>query len=410
MRGLWEAFTTLPEWVQAIGVVGAFVGGKKGAVAIAAVLHLLGVAKTSMRGFNEALEGNIKWTELATANHKELEQILANLDKRIFRGKIPLEGIIDIDPSTSGLKAKLESVFAEIRETIAGAGLGMGGGGEGSGISSLFDPVFDDEKVKNYYNNWKTTHQEFTDFLTEGLELDAERIATWREIDNELYQEYLDNQLSIKLHVEDQIKALEEKQRKDREKARKKEKKDEEKQAQLKVQAYTQLQNDLFTIANAFGDKAFRLQQGISIATAIMSAFEAANVNLAKYAYPLGPILAATALAAGLANVATIASQKPTKAHTGLTSVPMEEPYLLDQGERVLSRVQNRDLTQFLEDTETSGGVGGTVQIDNLNISVLENATSAQALLDIDQRELEEIVEEKFVPALRSLKSWGIRS
>ncbi|NIP50487.1 MAG: hypothetical protein GWN94_00610, partial [Phycisphaerae bacterium] len=52
---------------------------------------------------------------------------------------------------------------------------------------------------------------------------------------------------------------------------------------------------------------------------------------------PIPEIAAAAALASGLAQVASIAAQKPPAAHGGLDYVPKEQTYLLDRGERVIS-------------------------------------------------------------------------
>jgi hypothetical protein len=56
----------------------------------------------------------------------------------------------------------------------------------------------------------------------------------------------------------------------------------------------------------------FRMNQGMGIANATMSAIESANKNLAAYPAPFGAIAAATSYAAGIANVGMIASQKFT--------------------------------------------------------------------------------------------------
>ena len=94
-------------------------------------------------------------------------------------------------------------------------------------------------------------------------------------------------------------------------------------------------------------------------------------------------------------------------AHGGLDNVPSESTYLLNKGERVLSPNQNKDLTSFLEGGE--GGGNGGVTIESVSIHVLENATNAESLLNIDSRDMEEIVADKFIDALNALDVKGVR-
>jgi hypothetical protein len=176
-------------------------------------------------------------------------------------------------------------------------------------------------------------------------------------------------------------------------------------QAQFK--GYSDMLTSMQHLSKIFGKKGFEFFKGLSIAQATIKAIEAFNTNLAAYAYPLGPIMGALALATGLAQVATMAAMQPAgTAHGGLTNVPREQTYLLDKGERVMSPRQNADLIEFMN----KRGGAETIIVENQNnyIEVLPNATNAQALLDMDEREMEEVAEEKIIPALRRLKSSGI--
>ena len=59
-----------------------------------------------------------------------------------------------------------------------------------------------------------------------------------------------------------------------------------------------------------YSKKAFALDKGVKIAQAIMNTYQGATLALATYPGPLGVALAATTVAAGMANVATIKAQK----------------------------------------------------------------------------------------------------
>ena len=81
---------------------------------------------------------------------------------------------------------------------------------------------------------------------------------------------------------------------------------------------------------------------------------------------------------------------------------------MLQRGERVLSPNQNRDLTRFLTTGETQSE-GGKAVIENVTIHVLENATSAEALLSMDRSDLRQVLMERIIPALDELAALGIR-
>ena len=93
-------------------------------------------------------------------------------------------------------------------------------------------------------------------------------------------------------------------------------------------------------------------------------------------------------------------------AHGGLDNVPSESTFLLQKGERVLSPNQNSDLTSFL--SGKGGGGGGGVNIANLEVVVLPNATNADALLSMSTDELAEIIAAPVIQALNTLDRQGI--
>jgi len=105
-NALWDSYKSLPGWVRNIGIVGAIMMGKKGAVAGIGILHLIGVGKNMLEGVNEVLKGNIKWSEFATMNADELAKKLEEIkSKRDELGK-PFVRMKIIDPKSFTAKAK----------------------------------------------------------------------------------------------------------------------------------------------------------------------------------------------------------------------------------------------------------------------------------------------------------------
>ena len=153
----------------------------------------------------------------------------------------------------------------------------------------------------------------------------------------------------------------------------------------------------------------FKLNKASGIANAIINTFTGVSHSLGAYPMPLAAIMAALHLAVGLANVASIKSQSFSGgAQAGLESVPNTGTFLLHQGERVVSQRQNLDLTSFLGNRQSGKG-GSVTTIENIDIHILENATSGDSLLEMDPNEIREIVAAKIIPAFDELDAAGIR-
>ncbi|MDH5750783.1 MAG: hypothetical protein OEZ59_00010 [Deltaproteobacteria bacterium] len=168
---------------------------------------------------------------------------------------------------------------------------------------------------------------------------------------------------------------------------------------------YEDYRNAILNLARDKGGQLARAAKALAVAEATVMAYLAANNALASAPYPFNIPLAALVLAQGLANVERI--RQVGIAHSGLENVPEDGTYVLRQGERVLSPAQNRDLSRFLD-----GGPGGSshgVRIDSIVIHILENATSAEALLNMNPADLKRIVAEKIFPAMDELADQGIR-
>lgn len=161
------------------------------------------------------------------------------------------------------------------------------------------------------------------------------------------------------------------------------------------------------------------LRTGIEIAAAIKSvllAFASVVKIVALYAYEaaaaayaaisaipiVGPFLAP---AVAVATLAAVMAYTPEMldlsgiAHGGLTNVPSEGTYLLNDGERVLSPRQNQDLTEFMD----SGG--GGVSINELHL--FSGASIDEALLSKPQSWWVKAVESNILPALNTLGGHG---
>jgi len=177
--------------------------------------------------------------------------------------------------------------------------------------------------------------------------------------------------------------------------------------------AYTSTSlNSLTGLMQTQSKAGFRIGKAAAIAQATINAYTAATGAYASAAaipfvgWILGPIAAIAALALGMANVQSIRSQQMGQAHAGMTNVPSEGSYLLDKGERVIQPEQNRDLTNFLGG---GGGGGDSFTVQTMEVHILENATSYDSLMKMDDRELREVVAGKLYAAFNVLDKQGVR-
>ena len=176
----------------------------------------------------------------------------------------------------------------------------------------------------------------------------------------------------------------------------------------------SQTKTGLDALGSLMNDKnrdAFEIGKAAAIVNATIQTYVAATGAYASLAsIPIvGPALgiaaAAAAVVAGIANVRKIGSQQYGQAHAGLTNVPSEGTYLLQKGERVLAPEQNKDFTNFINNSD--GGGGGGVQIGTVAITI--SVPNGEALRSLTKREWEDIAVERIIPAFNVLDRKGVR-
>lgn len=146
---------------------------------------------------------------------------------------------------------------------------------------------------------------------------------------------------------------------------------------------------NLASAAAAFGKKGFAAFKAFRIAEAIASTYAGAARALADWPWPYSIAVAASVVAAGIANVATIAASKPSgQAHAGMTSIPGngDQTWMLQGGERIVSKNQNEDLTDMLEGRGPSSSPAIHVSIDGFDFFRLMKTASMDGRLQISSR------------------------
>jgi hypothetical protein len=295
-------------------------------------------------------------------------------------------------------------------------------------LASLHDEYFldENEKIQQWYEEQQAIHAGHQDALTmlddiyeeKKLEVQEEKMEAYQEqLDalNEMYSEALDTdeqrldkwfKTQQKKYQGDQnaLLKLQKVYNKKKEALDKEEHEKDLELKQAKLEAAANLFSGIANLASVFGKRAFGLMKIASISEATINSYTAATNALAHTPGPppIPQIAAFAALALGMSNVAKISQMKAPAYHGGMTNVPREQTVLLDKGERIVSPKQNEDLTEFLKNKNNQSNV----HIEKL--SILENATNAENLLNISKSSWEEIVEAQIVPALRTMTKRGI--
>jgi len=364
-------FNNMPKWLQGVGILGALMYGKAGAIAIGVILDGISRIDKAHKAFSQALlerqedKGFLGFDPDTVNKAKELldsGQIIIRKKINEINDDMPAIdfGLAGFDDDS--LKGQLTGIFAQIDEAVSDVSTSLSVGEGAKGIEP-FTP-----------SGMAATK--------EVMDQTAEAFRNWRQMEDEAWTEFRTKQI---IAESDKLLGTQEAES--------------QSQSSRKLSTQTFL-NDLGTMGAAAGKKGFRLMQGTSIAEATIKAILAFNTNLSAFPYPVGPILAATALAAGMAQVAAIAATKPPAAHGGLTSVPNEQTYLLNKNERVLSPGQNKDLIEFMD----QGGNREAIVVDNLRVNIM----APEPIEGMSDTDWDIMVEENIVPSLRRLSSWGI--
>ena len=112
----------------------------------------------------------------------------------------------------------------------------------------------------------------------------------------------------------------------------------------------------------------FFVNQGISIAQALINTEVAATKAMAEGGFIAGIPMSTAIRALGYASVGLIAGQTIAgMAHDGIDNIPKEGTWLLDGGERVLNPQQNKDLTNYLASQPQQSSLSGTQGLTIIN-------------------------------------------
>ena len=311
MKGALEKIWTVISYDPAIlewGLVGLVIFGKKGAVILGSMAHIATVAENLSKAMGLAASGIIDYSDIAKANFKELEEILAKTEKRM------------IDMQAGGQTFKI--------------------GPSTEGYNEVYAPA-------PYVDSWMPTTDDGGPPGGDNTEADAERLALLNEQFYASQQERLGLLAGIqeqeliqnlehenaKIELEKQMLGMSIMQATEAAQAKlnnyiaysnaeiKAEAEKEKFKKKLARAGFNQALNDASFFFQQMGQQskgAFEIFKGIEIAKTIISTIEGAQLAFAAgmaTGGPWAPVLAAayaaSAIAAGYARVQSIMSQTP---------------------------------------------------------------------------------------------------
>jgi hypothetical protein len=304
---MWAAYQGLPPWAQEVGIVGAILGGKKGA---AVVVGLGVVAESSkeaarwMAALNQALESSPenasmlsvlqRAKELAAEIGKtEMQTEGPSIIEKLFGGATGADGKTAeewADERIAEYRAAMARIAAETQQGAAAAeGLLTSGGGE------VIEPAPD-------FKYSKEDNEAYAQRV-------AERFMTERELTQAAYEEEgarLAELLQQKTTVWDDYWNL--KEQRAQEHADKMKAIDEAERA-AKLAIVGNMLGSISVLMNTHSRKAFEIGKAAAISSAIIDTYAGMNKALAQGGF-YGIAMAAAVAAKGFASVSAIRAQQ----------------------------------------------------------------------------------------------------
>lgn len=235
---------------------------------------------------------------------------------------------------------------------------GSGGSGSSSSGGSTFGELYGGTNTVdlNALNDYKALEALKTQYLDDALALRQQLYID----DAESYEDRLNRQMEVELsQLDERLKGTEAYEQK---KAAIEAKYRNQKELLDKASADSELQRQLGATDSVLSALGFEFSIRKQYATAKALLDEQTGLA-AAWAKPFPENIAEAALLLaehGVIQSAIKAINFAGQAHDGLENVPREGTYLLDQGEAVLKRDQNRELTEFLQKQKKGEGMGTT--------------------------------------------------
>ena len=288
LENIWKIISYDPailEW----GIVGLAFGGRKGAVIMGAIGHMASWADNLSKALGLAAGGVIDFSEIATANFKELEALVQRfenyqVDQSGFFFKIPEQPKLETPLETETMPPPIKF------DPLAGY--------DQAAADALHDALnqkqvtideFDEIYKQSQMSTWEWEQEQLIEQANAYTQAGADKIAVQEWVSSELMRSY-QNEADYKAKIEEQKNKTEQQVRKNR------------------INMAVSLGTSLLKIAGANAKMVFLATKALDVGTAIMGAHAGAAQALASVPYPANLAAAATVLKWGYVNAAVIAA------------------------------------------------------------------------------------------------------
>lgn len=349
---------------------------------------------------------SFKWSEEQKLNYSFETQRIIVSESGKFNEELKALKLKALDEQYAIELRKTQWHALEMRQTLEDSITGLSGGADDIFAKATMSP--------QDYSKWAIENQH----SNAQASLKNERVGVERDImtsdvystDDDRYdallkahQEYRDGLYALDLQYDQQVKEL----------------------AQSQHDAQMGIWQDLLTrTGTIFNDMAamvketsgessaaykamFLVNQGISMAQALINTEVAATKAMAEGGMVAGIPMATAIRALGYTSVAMIAAQTIAgMAHDGIDNVPYEGTWLLDKGERVVDSRTNADLKSYLNNSSNSSN--GDIIINNNGSNKVAATKGSDGKTYVTIEEVEQFVSQSMTrPNSRISKAVG---
>ncbi|MCK9275217.1 MAG: hypothetical protein M0P57_09010 [Syntrophales bacterium] len=142
IASMWEGFQKLPAWVQSTGLVGAILGGPKGAILLAGLASLAKEISNEAAGWGLVASGRLGFWEMLNTSRSELDTIIKKFNAENPSTNTNIALPVGLSVQSGGMEARLRGTFSELENyynkivNIVGSAFNNAGSGGGGGAGS----------------------------------------------------------------------------------------------------------------------------------------------------------------------------------------------------------------------------------------------------------------------------------
>lgn len=148
ISSMWDTFMSLPEWVRELGLIGVFLGGRKGVVVAGGLLHLLKAAGDTAEGIGHVFNGRMNFGDLFNQNRENWNKSLEAARARQEEIEKPYELRFKVSGDQSNLTSGIADALRKAVEKAPSISKMMKLEQTKVKVRKAFDEAFDPAQMK----------------------------------------------------------------------------------------------------------------------------------------------------------------------------------------------------------------------------------------------------------------------